>query len=58
MRRVFRIAHNTLLRVVTLLAAAAFWLGALSLDSESWIPVAMVAGSLLWIVIFFIANDK
>lgn len=58
MRRVLRIAHNTILKVITLLAAAAFWLGALSLDSESLIPTAMVMGGIVWLGLFYWAQER
>ncbi|EEP28234.1 hypothetical protein [Shuttleworthella satelles] len=50
--------HNTILRSITALAAAAFVIGAMLLDSESLIPAAMVMGGIVWLTLFYYAQER
>lgn len=49
--------RNTILLMVSMVAASALFWGILLLDSESWIPVSMVLGGLAWLVPFCWVNE-
>lgn len=49
--------RNTILLMVSMVAASALLWGILLLDSKSWIPTLMVLGSLAWLVPFCWANE-
>lgn len=53
-----RAVKNAILQTITAIAAAAFVIGAMLLDSESLIPTAMVAGGLIWMGLFFYAQER
>lgn len=55
MRRKLR---NTILRSITALAAATCVIGAMLLDSESLIPAAMVMGGIVWLTLFYYAQER
>ena len=50
--------HNTILRSITALAAAAFVIGAMTLDSDSPIPAAMAMGGIVWLGLFYWAQER
>lgn len=50
--------RNTILRSITAMAAAAFVIGAMLLDSESLIPTAMVMGGIVWLTLFYYAQER
>lgn len=50
--------HNTILRSITALAAATCVIGAILLDSESLIPTAMVIGGIVWLGLFYWAQER
>lgn len=50
--------HNAILRMITAIAAAAFVIGAMLLDSESLIPAAMVLGGIVWLGLFYWAQER
>lgn len=55
MRRKIR---NTILRTITALAAATCVIGAMLLDSESLIPTAMVFCGIVWLGLFYYAQER
>lgn len=55
MRRKIR---NTILRTITAIAAATCVIGAMLLDSESLIPTAMVMGGIVWLGLFYWAQER
>ena len=50
--------HNTILRSITALAAATCVIGAMLLDSESLIPAAMMTGGIVWLGLFYWAQER
>ena len=50
--------HNTILRSITALAAATCVIGAMLLDSESLIPAAMMMGGIVWLALFYYAQER
>ena len=50
--------HNTILRTITALAAATCVIGAMLLDSESLIPAAMMMGGIVWLTLFYYAQER
>ena len=50
--------HNTILRTITAIAAATCVIGAMLLDSESLIPAAMVMGGIVWLGLFYWAQER
>ena len=50
--------RNTILRSITALAAATCVIGAMTLDSESLIPAAMVLGGIVWLTLFYYAQER
>lgn len=53
-----RAVKNAILQMITAIAATAFVIGAMTLDSDSPIPAAMVAGGLIWMGLFFYAQER
>lgn len=48
--------HNNLIKAITIVAVIMAILSALCLDSESWIPVIVLAICSGWLLLFTIAN--
>ena len=53
-----RAVKNAILQMITAIAAAAFVIGAMTLDSNSLIPVVLVAGGLVWLGLFYWAQER
>lgn len=53
-----RAVKNAILQMITAIAAAAFVIGAMLLDSESLIPAAMVMGGTVWLGLFYWAQER
>ena len=50
--------HNTILRSITALAAATCVIGAMTLDSDSQAPAVLVVGGLVWLSLFYWAQER